>query len=57
MRPLPAIRGSEMLVPLYKTNSSSLNPALIKQDGLSDLKYTEHGKTYDNKITHVNIGI
>jgi hypothetical protein len=38
-------------------NEVSLNPGLIKQDGLSNLKYTEHGKTYDNKITHVNIGI
>lgn len=33
------------------------NQGLIKNDGLSDLKYTQHGKTRINNITHINVGI
>jgi hypothetical protein len=29
----------------------------MKEDGLSDLNFIEHGKTHNNKILHVNVGI
>lgn len=38
-------------------NEVSLNPNLILEDGLSNLKFTEHGKTYKDKVLQVNIGI
>jgi hypothetical protein len=38
-------------------NEVSLNTNLMKTDGLSDLNFIEHGKTYNNKILHVNVGI
>lgn len=33
------------------------NPSLTFGDGLSDLKYTEHGKTKNGNITEINVGI
>jgi hypothetical protein len=38
-------------------NEVFLNDDLLKNDGLSDLKFVEHGKTYENKILHINVGI
>jgi hypothetical protein len=38
-------------------NEVSLNTHLMKEDGLSDLNFIEHGKTHNNKILHVNVGI
>lgn len=38
-------------------NEVLLNDDLMKNDGLSDLKYILHGKTVKNKVTHLNIGI
>jgi hypothetical protein len=38
-------------------NEVSLNTDLMKEDGLSDLNFIEHGKTHNNKILHVNVGI
>jgi hypothetical protein len=38
-------------------NEVSLNDDLLKNDGLSDLKFVEYGKTHKNKILHINIGI
>ena len=38
-------------------NEVSLNHDLIKNDGLSDLQFVEYGKTHNNKILQVNIGI
>jgi len=38
-------------------NEVSLNHDLFKNDGLSDLQFVEHGKTYNNKILQINVGI
>ncbi len=38
-------------------NEVYLNNELLKTDGLSTLEFIEHGKTYGNKILHVNVGI
>jgi hypothetical protein len=38
-------------------NEVSLNPELITNDGLSDLKFHVYGKTYKNNVLHVNVGI
>lgn len=38
-------------------NEVSLNPNMIKKDGLSDLSYIEHGRTKVNNTIHVNVGI
>ena len=38
-------------------NEIFYNNDLIDEDGLSNLKYTEHGKRRDNNITHINVGI
>lgn len=38
-------------------NEIFYNNNLIDEDGLSNLKYTEHGKRRDNNITHINVGI
>ena len=38
-------------------NEIFYNNNLIDEDGLSNLKYTEHGKTRDNNITRINVGI
>jgi hypothetical protein len=38
-------------------NEISLNRDLVLNDGLIDLKYTEHGKEKTNKITHINVGL
>lgn len=38
-------------------NEIFYNNDLINEDGLSNLKYTEHGKRRDNNITHINVGI
>ena len=38
-------------------NEVSLNYELMKNDGLSDLKYVEHGKIHNNNILEVNVGI
>jgi hypothetical protein len=34
-----------------------MNPDMIKNDGLSDLEFIEHGKEVVKKITHVIVGI
>ncbi len=38
-------------------NEVFLNNELLKSDGLSTLEFIEHGKTYRDKILHVNVGI
>jgi hypothetical protein len=38
-------------------NEVSLNHNLMKNDGLSNLQYIEHGKTHNNNILEINIGI
>ena len=38
-------------------NEVLLDDNLIKNDGLSTLEFIEHGRTHENKITHINIGI
>ena len=38
-------------------NEVSLNDELLKNDGLSNLEYTEYGITTSNNITHINVGI
>jgi hypothetical protein len=38
-------------------NEVFLDHDLIKKDGLSNLKYTEHGKTRTNNILHINVGL
>jgi len=38
-------------------NEVLLDDTLIKNDGLSTLEFIEHGRTHENKITHINIGI
>lgn len=38
-------------------NEVTLNIELIKTDGLSNLEFIEYGKTYRDKILHVNVGI
>lgn len=38
-------------------NEVSKNDELLFNEGLSDLKFTEHGKTKENKITQVVVGI
>lgn len=38
-------------------NEVLLDDKLIKNDGLSTLEFIEHGRTHENKITHINIGI
>jgi len=38
-------------------NEVSLNPELSKDDGLSDLKFTEWGIKEENNVLHVNVGI
>jgi hypothetical protein len=38
-------------------NEVSLNQELTKNDGINSLKFTEHGKEYNNQILHVKIGI
>jgi hypothetical protein len=38
-------------------NEIFYNNDLINEDGLSNLKYTEHGKTRNNNITRINVGI
>jgi hypothetical protein len=38
-------------------NEVSLNPELSKDDGLSDLKFTEWGTKEENNVLHVNVGI
>jgi predicted metal-dependent hydrolase len=38
-------------------NEVYLNHELIKNDGLSDLEFIEHGKTHRDNILHVNVGI
>lgn len=38
-------------------NEVFLDHNMIKKDGLSDLKYTEHGKTRTDNILHVNVGL
>jgi hypothetical protein len=38
-------------------NEVLLDDKLIKNDGLSTLEFIEHGRTKENNITHINIGI
>ena len=38
-------------------NEVSVDDQLLKNDGLSDLQYVEHGKIVDNNVTHINVGI
>lgn len=38
-------------------NEVSTNHQLLYNDGLSDLQFTEHGITHENKITFVTVGI
>jgi hypothetical protein len=38
-------------------NEVLLDDELIKNDGLSTLEFIEHGRTNENNITHINIGI
>jgi hypothetical protein len=38
-------------------NEVLINPSLIENDGLSTLKYTLWGKTVDNNVIHLNVGI
>jgi len=38
-------------------NEVLLDDTLIKNDGLSTLEFIEHGRTRENNITHINIGI
>jgi glutamine amidotransferase len=38
-------------------NETLLNPELIKNDGLSDLKFTEHKIKQTNKLTQIFIGL
>ena len=38
-------------------NEVFLNHELMKNDGLSNLKFTIYGKEYRGKITQVNVGI
>jgi hypothetical protein len=38
-------------------NEVSTNKDLLKNDGLSNLEFVEHGITRNNKITHINVGI
>lgn len=38
-------------------NEVSKNDELLENDGLSDLKFIEYGKTKIKKITHINVGI
>jgi hypothetical protein len=38
-------------------NEVSNNDALLLNDGLSTLKFTEHGRTKTDNITHINIGL
>ena len=38
-------------------NEVLLDDKLIKNDGLSTLEFIEHGRTHENNITHINIGI
>lgn len=38
-------------------NEVSKNDILLRNDGLSDLAYIEHGLVVENNITHINVGI
>jgi hypothetical protein len=38
-------------------NEVSKNDDLLDNDGLSTLEFVEHGKTKNNNITHINVGI
>jgi len=38
-------------------NEVTKNEELIKSDGLSTLEFIEYGKTYDNNVLMVNVGI
>jgi hypothetical protein len=38
-------------------NEVSLNYELMKNDGLSNLEYVEHGRIHNNNILEVNVGI
>lgn len=38
-------------------NEVSKNDELLDNDGLSDLEFVEYGKTYENNIMHINVGI
>jgi hypothetical protein len=38
-------------------NEVCLNYELMKNDGLSNLEYVEHGRTHNNNILEVNVGI
>ena len=38
-------------------NEVSKNDILLRNDGLSDLAYIEHGLVTENNITHINVGI
>ena len=38
-------------------NEVSKNDDLLENDGLNNLEFVEYGKTYENNIMHINVGI
>lgn len=38
-------------------NEVSKDYSLMENDGLNDLQFIEHGKSYENNILHVNVGL